>query len=145
MRSHLVLHGTSIAYTETIRENGLMPPPGHGVGVRIRFELEDAMDDARAWAAYLLFREEGRIRPRGIIVATTVPEDWLSADASGTLRVRGLAPDKIEIRGPHDFTAEFLHPFKGPRPKFFECLEAWERLTDRRIAAPFKRRGARRS
>ena len=144
-----VFHGTSIAYTELIRENGLVPPPGHGKGVRVRLELEAALADAQAWAAYVTYRSDFAVAPRGIVVAATVPEEWLR-DRDGTLRVEGgIGPDRLTIRGPHEFP-ELLTPIPGtpnmatPAPAFWRAIERWEELTSNagKVAIPMRRAAA---
>lgn len=149
--NRLVLHGTSIGFTETIRENGLVPPPGHGRGVRVRLDRDEALRDARAWAAYITARTEYRIEPKGILVASVVPEEWLRDD-HGTLRlVHGIEPGQIEIRGPHEFP-ELVERVEGmphvavATPAFFEAIEEWEQLTANvgRVAIPATRRNLKR-
>lgn len=145
--ARLAFHGTSIAFTETIREHGLVPPPGHGgVGVRVRFDLDEAMDDARSYAAWILAKEEGRIEPKGIIVAFTVPEDWLREDAGGVIRaVHGIPAQSLQIRGPHDFTSEFFSGLGEPREALWDALERWEILTGNALDVPRPKQRARRS
>lgn len=148
--NRLVLHGTSIAFTETIREHGLVPPAGHGRGVRVRLEQAEARSDALAWAAYITARTEYRIEPKGIVVASVVPEEWLRDD-HGTLRLtHGIEAGQLQIRGPLDFAPELTKPVKGmehvglrePTDAFFAAIEEWERLTANvgRVAIPVTRR-----
>ena len=127
MATRPVFHGTHRSFLEVVKTNGLMPPPGHGVGVRVRLGYDQAMDDAKAWAAFMVWKE--RLTPVGMIAVCFVPEDGIT-DVRGTLRVKdGIPPSELHVRGPFDFTDLFFHDVGRPTEDFWRFREAWDVLT----------------
>lgn len=136
-----VYHGTHRSFLDDVKETGLVPPPGQGKGVRVRLTRTEALADAKAWSARMLFRFGST--PEGMIVVAKLPSAWITRPPGDeTLRVAAILPTMLKIRGPYNFTEEFLDHEEGPLPPFFEALEAWEILTSRRLNVPLPRRHA---
>lgn len=144
MAGVLVYHGTSHVFRGDIEREGLVPPPGHGKGVRVNRRLADARRYARAYAARFML--EKREPPRGLIVRAVIPEFRLRLDESGILRVvHGIAASEFtDERGMLRFMAPMFADLFDPDTAA-DALEDFEELTGQRIAAPFPRRRARRS
>lgn len=140
-------HGTATPFIETIREHGLVPPAGHGRGVRLSRDGQTAKRHARAWAAYVLYQQMQV--PEGMIAVCKIDDlSRLRVDSNDVIRAKFVLPVEITaFRGPLSFP-EFGDPEldpDGPRPEFFEALEEWEDLTAQRVNVPFPRRRARRN
>lgn len=140
-------HGTAKPFAETVRENGLVPPSGHGRGVRLTRNGKDAKDHARAWSAYVLFSQ--RLICEGMIVVCQVNDlSRVRVDSNDLIRAEYVLPGEITaLRGPLKFP-EFGDPTAGgdgPEQPFFDALELWEDLTAQRVNVAFPRKRARRS
>lgn len=140
-------HGTAKPFAKTVRENGLVPPPGHGRGVWLTRSAVAARKHARAWAAYVLY--EQRAMCEGMIVVCKILDlSRVRVDSRDVIRAEYVLPTEIErLHGPIKFS-EFGDPTidaDGPRQPFFDALELWEDLTARRVNVPFPRRRVRRS
>lgn len=151
-------HGTAARYADQIKADGLVPPTGHGRGVRLTRSAVEARQHAKAWTAYMLFRDglasrtqfvdlgdEKRIS--GCVAVCEIADlPRVRVDGSGTIRAAYVLGVEVKrIVGPIRFPEFGTMDDEVPRPAFFESLEAWEDLTAERVNVPFPRRRVRRS